>query len=102
MADADGGSALIHLWVVVGRPMSESPKYEIVIVGGGPEGLTTALYTTRLGHRTAVFDKQGGRHTAVSSVHNLLGVSEDISGWQLSELAVRQLEEYGILRPCGY
>lgn len=75
--------------------MNEHPRYEVVVVGGGPAGLTTALYTTRLGHRTAVFDKGGGRHAAVVGVHNQLGISEDISGWQLSELATRQLEEYG-------
>ncbi|MFC6824192.1 NAD(P)/FAD-dependent oxidoreductase [Halopelagius fulvigenes] len=75
--------------------MSDRPRYEVVVVGGGPAGLTTALYATRLGHRTAAFDEQGGRHTAVRGVHNVYGVSEDVSGKQLSELAVRQLEEYG-------
>lgn len=70
-------------------------SYEVVVVGGGPAGLTTALYTTRLGHRTAVFEREGGRHAAVEDVHNLLGVSEDVSGRQLSELGVGQLEEYG-------
>ncbi|WP_276254513.1 NAD(P)/FAD-dependent oxidoreductase [Halomontanus rarus] len=73
----------------------EHPTYEVVVVGGGPAGLTTALYTTRLGHRTAVFEKEGGRHAAVTHVHNLLGVSEDVSGAQLAEHGVRQLESYG-------
>jgi thioredoxin reductase (NADPH) len=75
--------------------MSDRPRYDVVVVGGGPGGLTTALYTTRLGHRTAVFDEQGGRHSAVVDVHNLYGVSEDLSGDRLSEVAVRQFEEYG-------
>ena len=75
--------------------MSQQPTYEVVVVGGGPAGLTTAVYATRLGHRTAVFDAGGGRHAAVGNVHNLFGVSEDVSGDALSELAVRQLEEYG-------
>ncbi|XVH32024.1 NAD(P)/FAD-dependent oxidoreductase [Haloferacaceae archaeon DSL9] len=75
--------------------MSESLSYEVVVVGGGPAGLTTALYTTRLGHRTAVIEKKGGRHESVDAVRNLYGVSEDVSGRQLSEHAMRQLEEYG-------
>ena len=75
--------------------MSERLSYEVVVVGGGPAGVTTALYTTRLGHRTAVFEKEGGRHAAVSHVHNLYGVSEDVSGQQLANHAVGQLEEYG-------
>ncbi|WP_254769207.1 NAD(P)/FAD-dependent oxidoreductase [Salinilacihabitans rarus] len=74
--------------------MSE-PRYDVVVIGGGPAGLTTALYTTRLGHRTAVVEKEGGRHAAVSHVHNLLGVSEAVSGSELSEHGVRQLETYG-------
>ncbi|RKD98262.1 NAD(P)/FAD-dependent oxidoreductase [Halopiger aswanensis] len=70
-------------------------EYEVAVVGGGPAGLTTALYTTRLGHRTAVFEKEGGRHAAVSHVHNLLGVSENVSGEQLATHAVDQFEHYG-------
>jgi thioredoxin reductase (NADPH) len=75
--------------------MTRSPAYEVVVVGGGPAGLTTALYTTRLGHRTALVDREGGRYESVASVHNLLGVSEDASGSEVAALAVEQLEEYG-------
>ena len=75
--------------------MSDSLSYEVAVVGGGPAGMTTALYTTRLGHRTAVVEKRGGRHTAASHVHNLYGVSEDVSGRELSKHAVEQFDEYG-------
>ena len=71
------------------------PSYEVVVVGGGPAGLTTAIYATRLGHQTAVFEKEGGRHAAVNHVHNLLGVSEDVSGQELATHAVDQFEHYG-------
>jgi len=57
--------------------------------------MTTALYATRLGHRTAVVEARGGRHAAVSHVHNQYGVSEDVSGRELSRHAIGQLEEYG-------
>jgi len=75
--------------------MSERLSYDVVVVGGGPAGTTTALYTTRLGHRTAVFEREGGRHAAVTGVHNLYGVSEDVSGRELARHARHQLEEYG-------
>ncbi|WP_232702681.1 NAD(P)/FAD-dependent oxidoreductase [Halobacterium wangiae] len=75
--------------------MSDRLSYEVVVVGGGPAGTTTALYTTRLGHRTAVFEAPGGRHASVSHVHNVFGVSEDVSGRELSRHAVDQFEEYG-------
>ncbi|MGQ3411571.1 NAD(P)/FAD-dependent oxidoreductase [Natrinema sp. LN54] len=75
--------------------MSDPLEYEVVVIGGGPAGLTTALYTTRLGHRTAVFEKEGGRHAAVTHVHNMPGVSENVSGRELAAHAVEQLEHYG-------
>ncbi|WP_232686171.1 NAD(P)/FAD-dependent oxidoreductase [Halobacterium zhouii] len=75
--------------------MSDRLSCEVAVVGGGPAGMTTALYTTRLGHRTVVLEKEGGRHAAVSHVHNLLGVSEDVSGRELAAHAAEQLVEYG-------
>ncbi|WP_345782546.1 NAD(P)-binding protein [Halostagnicola sp. A-GB9-2] len=38
---------------------TDCPWYEVAVVGGGPAGLTTAQYTTRLSHRTAVFEREG-------------------------------------------
>ena len=67
----------------------------MTVIGGGPAGVTTALYTTRLGHRTALVDAGGGRHAAVDSVHNVAGISERTSGAELSAVAVAQLIEYG-------
>jgi len=43
-------------------PDDECREYEVVVVGGGPAGKTAALYSTRLGHRTAVVSRGGGRH----------------------------------------
>ncbi|WP_323190671.1 NAD(P)/FAD-dependent oxidoreductase [Halostella sp. PRR32] len=76
--------------------MTRQPSYEVIVVGGGPAGLTTALYTTRLGHRTALVTREGGRHELVDAVHNLIGVSEETSGPELAAVAVAQLEEYGV------
>lgn len=73
----------------------EGHDYEVVVVGDGPAGATTALYTTRLGHETAVVDRGGGRHTAVKNVHNYMGVSEDVSGKVLNQHARAQFDDYG-------
>ncbi|MFC4551393.1 MULTISPECIES: NAD(P)/FAD-dependent oxidoreductase [Halorussus] len=75
--------------------MSRTPTYEVVVVGGGPAGLTTALYATRLGHRTALVNREGGRYESVAAVHNLLAVSEDATGRGVTELGIEQLVEYG-------
>jgi thioredoxin reductase (NADPH) len=74
--------------------MTRTPACEVV-VGGGLAGLTTALYTTRLGHRTALVDREGGRYQSVASVHDLVGVSEDASGHDVSALAIDRLDQYG-------
>jgi thioredoxin reductase (NADPH) len=41
--------------------IEDDRRYEVAVVGGDPTGLTTALYAARFGHKTAVFDRDGGR-----------------------------------------
>lgn len=69
--------------------------YEVIVVGGGPGGLTTALYTTRLNHDTALVDRGGGRAAMMLDTHNIIGVTEDISGTEFLHTATEQLETYG-------
>ncbi|MFC4552619.1 MULTISPECIES: NAD(P)/FAD-dependent oxidoreductase [Halorussus] len=70
-------------------------EYDVVVVGGGPGGLTAALYTTRLGHDTAVIDRGGGRAAMMADTHNVVGVTEDVSGVEFLETARKQVESYG-------
>lgn len=70
-------------------------RYEIAVVGGGPAGLTTALYGVRLGHDTVVFDRGGGRAAMMQDTHNVIGVPESVSGTEFLETAVDQLRSYG-------
>jgi thioredoxin reductase (NADPH) len=70
-------------------------EYEVVVVGGGPAGMTAALYSTRLGHRTAVVNRGGGRAAMMQEVHNVLGVREETSGAAYLGVGQEQLEEYG-------
>ncbi|PSQ43968.1 thioredoxin-disulfide reductase [Halobacteriales archaeon SW_7_68_16] len=69
--------------------------YEVIVVGGGPAGMTTALYTTRLGHRTALIDRGGGRAAMMLDTHNVIGVPESTSGNEFLATAGEQLAEYG-------
>jgi thioredoxin reductase (NADPH) len=69
--------------------------YQVTVVGGGPAGLTTALYATRLGHDTAVINRGGGRAAMMLDTHNVIGVTEDISGNEFLQTAVEQVQEYG-------
>ncbi|WP_338728946.1 NAD(P)/FAD-dependent oxidoreductase [Haladaptatus sp. DJG-WS-42] len=75
--------------------MSETPEYDVTVVGGGPAGLTAALYTTRLSHDTAVINRGGGRAAMMMETHNVIGITEDVSGNEFLQTAVEQLEGYG-------
>ncbi|WP_222914428.1 NAD(P)/FAD-dependent oxidoreductase [Natrinema sp. SYSU A 869] len=74
---------------------SNESRYEVAVVGGGPAGLTTALYTARLGHDTAVFDRGGGRAAMMQDTHNVIGTPESVSGNELLETAVEKIQSYG-------
>ena len=69
--------------------------HEVVVVGGGPGGLTSALYTTRLNHDTALVDRGGGRAAMMLDTHNIIGVTEETSGMEFLQTAREQLEHYG-------
>ncbi|MFC6723761.1 NAD(P)/FAD-dependent oxidoreductase [Halobium palmae] len=70
-------------------------SFEVAVVGGGPAGLSTALYTTRLGHDTVVVDRGGGRAAMMLDTHNVVGVTEDVSGNEFLATAREQVESYG-------
>jgi len=67
----------------------------VTVVGGGPAGLTTALYTTRLGHDTAMINRGGGRAAMMLDTHNVIGVTEDVSGNEFLQTAREQIQAYG-------
>ncbi|MFB6167379.1 MAG: NAD(P)/FAD-dependent oxidoreductase [Haloferacaceae archaeon] len=74
---------------------TEVHGYDVVVVGGGPAGMTAALYSTRLGHQTALVDRGGGRAAMMTEVHNVVGVREETSGPEWLGVGQEQLEEYG-------
>ena len=69
--------------------------HEVVVVGGGPGGLASALYTTRLNHDTALVDRGGGRAAMMLDTHNVIGVTEETSGGEFLQTAKQQLDHYG-------
>lgn len=69
--------------------------YDTGVVGGGPAGLTTALYTTRLGHSTIVYDRGGGRCAMMGETHNVIGTTEETSGIEFLKTSIDQIQEYG-------
>ncbi len=78
-----------------GKSGDGDTSYEVVVIGGGPAGLSTALYTTRLNHDTALVNRGGGRAAMMLDTHNVIGVPESTSGGEFLGTAQDQLEHYG-------
>ncbi|XVH30873.1 NAD(P)/FAD-dependent oxidoreductase [Haloferacaceae archaeon DSL9] len=74
---------------------SDVSDYEVAVIGGGPAGLTTALYTTRLSHDTVLIDRGGGRAAMMLDTHNVIGITEEVSGNEFLQTGRDQIEEYG-------
>lgn len=70
--------------------------YDVVVIGGGPAGLTAALYLARARYRVVVVDQErfGGQITITSEVVNYPGV-EHTSGAELTKTMRRQAEGFG-------
>jgi thioredoxin reductase (NADPH) len=72
--------------------------YDLVIVGGGPTGLTTAIYAARENLETLVIDSKGlgGQAGVTERLDNYPGFPEGIGGAELADRFVKQAERYGV------
>lgn len=76
--------------------MVDKELYDAVIVGGGPAGLTAAMYLARACYRVIVVEKEkfGGQITITSEVVNYPGADPQ-SGEELTERMRKQAESFG-------
>ncbi len=76
--------------------MSEKREFELVIIGGGPAGLTAAIYGGRMGLKTALYEGTGfgGLAGTAPKIENYPGF-ESIHGLELTEKMREQAEKWG-------
>lgn len=72
--------------------------YDLIIVGGGPAGLTTALYTAREAIDTLVIERAalGGQAAATEKLDNMPGFPDSIAGIDFANRLRQQAEKFGV------
>jgi thioredoxin reductase (NADPH) len=73
-------------------------KYDVIIIGGGPAGLTAGLYASRAGLKSLLLERgaPGGQMVNATLVENYPGFPEGIAGSELGSLMHRQAVKYGL------
>jgi thioredoxin reductase (NADPH) len=72
--------------------------YQIIVIGGGPAGLTASLYTTRARLHTLLIESAlfGGQMTTTDLIDNYPGFPQGITGDELSRLMEEQARRFGL------
>ncbi|NLW07835.1 MAG: thioredoxin-disulfide reductase [Clostridia bacterium] len=72
--------------------------YDLMIIGGGPAGLTAALYGARGGLNTIVLEAgvPGGQAGQTDIIENYPGFPEGINGFELADRFLQQAQRFGV------
>ena len=73
-------------------------RYDAIIIGGGPAGLTAGLYTSRAGLKSLLLERGilGGQMVNATLVENYPGFAKGIAGSDLGSLMHQQAVRYGL------
>ncbi|MEG2541390.1 MAG: FAD-dependent oxidoreductase, partial [Clostridia bacterium] len=70
---------------------------DILIIGGGPAGLTAGIYASRGGAKCAILESNaiGGQASVTPDIENYPGI-DSISGFDLTYKMMKQCEHFGV------
>ena len=74
-----------------------TPDKDVVIIGGGPAGLTAAQYSSRSNLKTLLIEEMapGGQVILISDLENYPGFDEPVSGMELTQKMENQARKFG-------
>ncbi len=77
---------------------AERTHYDLIVIGGGPAGLTAALYTAREGIDTLVIERAalGGHAAATERLDNVPGFAEGTTGAHFADALRKQAQRFGV------
>ncbi len=72
--------------------------YDLIIVGGGPTALTTAIYAARDGYDVLIIDRSsfGGQAGITECLDNYPGFPEGVTGAEFAERVIQQAKRFGV------
>ena len=77
---------------------AEEREYDLIIIGGGPTGLTTSIYGARENLKVLIVEKSapGGQAGITERFDNYPGFPDGVGGAELAERMTQQAERYGV------
>lgn len=76
----------------------QAKPYDVIIIGGGPAGMTAGLYTSRARLKTLLIENAlfGGQMTTTELIENYPGFPQGVSGDELSRFMEEQAKRFGM------
>ncbi len=77
---------------------AQRAEYDVIIIGGGPTGLTTSIYAARENAKVLIIERSapGGQAGVTERFDNYPGFPDGVGGAELADRMTRQAQRYGV------